>query len=370
MRQAASLTQHRSAWVVRELCSRTYVPDHKSDTTFFTFHFSLFLDIVVFRPFSHGGHAAFFASLKGVSLTLPAVKNLLLSLLLLACLRPLDAQADFPFPTDSAEWIVYKVYGIIGPEDYFVVYRDFVSGQDSVFEGKTYSVAWRQDLCSCTCVTPGYLPVANQTPFILGGIREEDGKVFFTVFGGDGATYFRPVHDTLLFDFTAQAGDTLPYGDKQLAVTDVTEDMDGRRTVHLKILPLGVPRTWVEGQGSAGLLETLEWFNQNGSCFGNAMPSTCNVPCEVVTAIADPYPDVLRLDVHPSPAMGRVTMGMPVAWPGADLYVFTPDGRLLSVLSEIAQGQTLDVSGYPPGLIILVAIDGEGRRATGRFVKR
>lgn len=298
------------------------------------------------------------------------MKNLLLSLLLLAALRPLVAQGDFPFPTDSAEWIVYKVYGIIGPEDYFVVYRDFVNGQDSVFEGKTYTVAWRQDLCNCTCVTPGYLPAANQAPFILGGIREEDGKVFFTAFGGDGATYFRPVHDTLLFDFTAQPGDTLPYGETALEVTDVTEDTDGRKTVHLKILPFGVPRTWVEGQGSAGLLETLEWFNQNGSCFSRGLPSTCDVPCEVVTAIADPAPGVLSIAVHPSPATDRVTMSMPDTWTRADVYFFTPDGRMLSSYPDVAPDQPLDVSGCPPGLVIIAAMADDGRRATGRFIKR
>jgi hypothetical protein len=298
------------------------------------------------------------------------MKRLFLFALLLAAFRPLTAQGGFPFPMDSAEWVVYKVYGIIGPEDYFVVYRDFVNGQDRVFEGKSYTIAWRQDLCSCTCVTPGYLPAANQAPRLLGGIREENGKVFFTVFGGDGATYFRPVHDTLLFDFTAQPGDTIPYGETQLAVTDITTDNDGRKTIHLRILPFGVPRTWVEGQGSAGLLETLEWFNQNGSCFSEELPSSCTIPCEVTTALGDPGPVMERIAVHPSLASDQVTLALPDSWTRADIACFTPDGRMILGHTDVPSGQTIDVSGCPDGLVILVAVDNDGRRATGRFVKR
>jgi len=298
------------------------------------------------------------------------MKHLLFSILALAAFRTGLAQGPFPFPR-VAEWIVYKVYGIIGPEDYFVVYRDYVSGQDSVFEGKTYTVAWRQDLCSCTCVEPGYGPSFNQVPFILGGIREEAGKVYYTRFGGDGTTYFRPVHDTLLFDFTVQPGDTILYANQtSLAVTDVTEDLEGRKTIHLKILPLGVPRTWVEGQGSAGLFETLEWFNQNGSCFSVEQPSTCPVPCEVVTAVGEPRAERGIISVRPTLATDWVEVDIPLDWQAREAVIYGSDGRLLARYPDLREDGSLDVSALPPGVVYLVAISHDDRRAVARFIKQ
>jgi hypothetical protein len=267
--------------------------------------------------------------------------------------------------------MVAKVYGVIGPNDYFELYRDFVNGQDSVFMGHTYTIAYRQPLCQCTCVQPGYLPQSNQNPFVLGGIREDSGKVYFTKFGSDGSAYFKPFRDTLLFDFTAQPGDTLVYEDGiKLAFTGVETLSDGRKKVLFKLLPIGYPRAWIEGQGCEGLLETTRWFNMNfnGCCFSNGLPSTCTVPCNVTTGLPA-IETIDGLEIFPSPATDRVTVTLPEGWTSADCWFFSSDGALISTQTNLTTGSSVDLTMAPPGMVAVYVVGSDGRQGIVRIVK-
>mgnify|MGYP000875032789 FL=1 len=278
------------------------------------------------------------------------------------------SQSAFPFPTAHAEWVVYKVYPIIGPTDEFLVYRNFVEG-DSVFMGKTYTKVFRQDLCRCICsVRNNYLPIGAQ-PMLLGGVREENHRVYFTKFGaGNGQSYYSPVTDTLLFDFTAQAGDSIPYAGNTTLVVDLVDTAsDGRKQIHFKVHPPGYPGVWKEGIGSAGILETTEFFFSNGSCFSDQVPSACSIPC-AVTAVEDPVVHP-RFQVMPTLASDVVRIDGSDPSEQYSVQILSSTGALLETYSGILSGDPINIGHLPSGILVFQIRSSNGAVGAGKVIK-
>ncbi|HAD11306.1 MAG TPA: hypothetical protein DCF33_02590, partial [Saprospirales bacterium] len=227
----------------------------------------------------------------------------------------LDAQSNFPFPMDYAEWHYRTVTPIIGPNDMFRHQRNILDG-DSVFNGKLYAKVYSQTLCECDCSSQNgnyTTPWSGQSKNLLGGVREEAGKVYFTTFGKPPFTsYFRPVLDTLLFDFTLNVGDSLDYAlGIRFAVTKVDTTSEGRRRVHLFTYNGPIPKTaiWVEGIGyDWGLFSTANYVKDytyftGFSCF-STMPDVCGIPC-ALTDISEVDQEG-QISIYPSFAMSEV----------------------------------------------------------------
>lgn len=298
--------------------------------------------------------------------------------LCLIFLQSSSAQGNFPFPDTYAEWHYRTVSPLIGPTDYFSHRREILEG-DSVFQGKTYHKLYTQLLCVCDCNTqngPYTQPWSGQSKSLMGGVREEAGKVYFTTFGkqpNDG--YFRPVVDTLLFDFTLNQWDTLNYDlGVKFTVIKVDSTMEGRRRVHLFAQNGPVPKTviWIEGMGySSGLLNSsvyvkdYQYFTGH-SCFSTSA-GVCSIPC-AVTSVND-QASLEELRIYPNFAENELFLELGEGFDRIKGYVYAVDGRLITPLDATGKSATLQVAGWPRGMLYFVLEKADGRTIARSYVR-
>ena len=289
-----------------------------------------------------------------------------------------SAQGNFPFPDTYAEWHFRTVSPLIGPTDYFSHKREIMEG-DSVFHGKTYHKLYSQLLCVCDCNSqngPYTQPWSGQSKSLMGGVREEAGKVYFTTFGkqpNDG--YFRPVVDTLLFDFTLNQWDTLNYDlGVKFTVTKVDSTMEGRRRVYLFAQNGPIPKTvvWIEGMGyDYGLLNSsvyvkdYQYFTGH-SCFTTSAGG-CSIPC-AVTSVTD-QATLEELLIYPNLAENELFLELGDGFNRIKGYVYAVDGRLITTLDAIGKSATLQVSDWPRGMLYFVLEKADGRTAARPYVR-
>lgn len=311
----------------------------------------------------------------------PMLYNSMLRILTIAALAMtpicLFGQGNFPFPTGYAEWQWITVSPVIGPNDEYTQIRNFIEG-DTIFEGKQYSKAYRQTLCRCFCPSTNaqFSPAANQSVKLIGGVREEAGKVYFSTFGqAPFNAYLRPVVDTLLFDFTLGLGDTLVYGGHTLTVTEISMTTEGRKRINLMSLPGGIPKqaSWTEGIGDVGLLESISRlegsaFYTGNSCFSAGQPSSCTVRCALSTAISEPE-TVEHILIYPSFARETANIEVGDGFSGITLQVFSADGRLHQSIRHEANTLVLNLRDWPAGLYHFVFEKTSGQRVSRRYVR-
>jgi len=273
----------------------------------------------------------------------------------------LSAQGNFPFPKENAEWQFTTVHPILGPNDAFDIYRNFVEG-DSVFNGKLYSKAYFQPLCGCICTANGPFNPANQQKRLIGGVREENNKVYFTTFGQPPFDhYYRPVGDTLLFDFTLQLEDTINYGGYSLRVTQTGTNPDGRTYVRLST-PIdtvwGEPATvihWTEGIGFWGLLETIPYLNgdyYDNYCFSDDPLDPCPIPC-AVTGTATPELET-QVKIYPSFAQETVQVELGNGFSKLNLQIYSAQGSLIRSVHEESNTAEINIKNLPVGAYLFV----------------
>lgn len=283
------------------------------------------------------------------------MKYIATQLLLIGTFAATFAQGNFTFPSTYGEWVVYEVYPVIGPNDYYTVYRNFISG-DTVFNGKTYSKTYSQNLCVCSiCHSPvSYQPSALQQAVLIGGVREENGIVYWSKLGqGDGLSYFSPVIDTMLFNFNLEVNDTFDYDNTKFMVESITLEPSGRKNFGLRHLT-SPPylATWIEGIGSSGLFETTDWLHQNGSCFSSSHPSTCVLPCSLISDTEAPF-DKNQIKVYPTVATEDLTIEFNTIAEQADVSVFAMDGRLLANYPAFVSGKKIPVDQFSSGILLV-----------------
>lgn len=299
---------------------------------------------------------------------------------LLACiffllnLHSSNAQGNFPFPNNYAEWHYRTVSPLIGPTDFFSHKREIMEG-DSIFQGKIYQKVYSQLLCVCDCNTQNgsyTQPWSGQGKQLLGGVREEAGKVYFTNFGKPPFdAYFRPVGDTLLYDFTLNQWDTLNYDlGVQFTVIKVDFTNDGRRRLELFAQSGPIPKTvvWTEGIGyDYGLLNSSafvkNYFYITGySCFSTTN-GVCPIPCALSSVSDAALPEELSL--YPNFAEHELFLELGNGFDGIKGFVYTVDGRLITHLDAPGKLVNLNVSDWPKGMLYFVL-----ERADGQTVAR
>jgi hypothetical protein len=296
-------------------------------------------------------------------------KNLFLALWALSLSQVSRTQSNFSFPTAHAEWVVHQVYPVVGPTDIFTVFRQFLQG-DSVFLGKTYTKVYEQNMCYCLCTSQAtnYIPM-NSQPYLLGGVREENEKIYFTKFGaGTGEYYFSPLVDTLLYDFTAQPGDTIPYANDYVLVVDLVDTTyDGRKRINFKIYPPGFPGHWTEGIGSRGLLETTTFLYINDFCFSDEEPSTCSIPCEATAT--EELVSLPGIRVKPALASDFVRVECSDPSERYALQIFSIGGALLDNRRNIGSDDSIAIGHLPPGILVFQFQSTKGIVSTTKIVK-
>jgi len=289
-----------------------------------------------------------------------------------------SAQGNFPFPDTYAEWHYRTVTPLIGPTDFFSHKREILEG-DSMFHGKTYHKLYSQLLCVCDCNTQNgsyTQPWSGQAKSLMGGVREEAGKVYFTTFGKQpNDAYFRPVVDTLLFDFTLNQWDTLNYDlGVQFTVIKVDSTAEGRRTVQLFAQSGPVPKTvvWIEGMGyNYGLLNSSVYVKDyqyfTGQSCITSTTGGCSIPC-AVTGVTDKG-SLEELRIYPNFAENELFLELGEGFDRIKGYVYAVDGRLISSLDAPAKSATLQVSDWPKGMLYFVLEKADGRTVARPYIR-
>jgi hypothetical protein len=214
----------------------------------------------------------------------------------------------------------------------------------------------------------------NGDPHLFTVLREEDGKVW--------KRHLNTSVETLLYDFTANVGDTLCFGEPgaSFVLDSISIEQIGsvdRRKFWfgLEYDGFGNPRTketWVEGFGSDfGLLwsgyygvydgwHCLLCFHQNGELvWQNPEYNTCTYPYDAVEENKE-----TGISVYPNPVRDRVVIeGIEVA----EVEVYSVLGQMVKT---VRAANEIDLNGLVEGIYMLRITDVEGKVYTNKITVR
>ena len=208
------------------------------------------------------------------------------------------------------------------------------------------------------------------SPYQVALLREEDGKVWKTYNG---------ISEILLYDFTANVGDSLVcgYGDYFVLDSISIEQIGG---VDRKKFWLGLEydftgepyamETWIEGIGSdLGLLYCGSYYFCGGYyralCFhqdGELIWQNPEYDACVITSVEEINDKVIS--VYPNPAMEKVTIDGVEA---AEVQVYNAFGQLVKT---IRNSNEIPVAGLVEGVYLLRITDADGKCYTNRVAVR
>ena len=209
------------------------------------------------------------------------------------------------------------------------------------------------------------------TPTLAALLREEDGKVWETYNGNS---------EILLYDFTANVGDSLVcgYGDYFVLDSISIEQIGGvdrkKFWFGLEYDFIGEPyamETWIEGIGSDfGLLYCGSYYFCGGYyralCFhqdGELIWQNPEYDACVITSVEEINDKVIS--VYPNPAMEIVTIDGVEA---AEVQVYNALGQLVKTVRDANE---ISVAGLAEGVYLVRITDVEGKKHVARMaVKR
>lgn len=282
-------------------------------------------------------------------------KTLFIAVLLALAATNLKAQDYEPIIQEGNEWHTLDVIVNPGfpPNHHYSTLVHWIS-DDTLVEGVRYTKV---------------LETRNGegTPRLAALLREENGKVWKR----ESST------DLLLYDFTAQVGDTVRFGDfaESFVVDSISIEQIGgvdRKKIWfgLEYDITGEPyaiETWTEGIGSDMGLLFSGWFYATGGyyqalCFHqngellwqNEYYGTC-----MVDAVDEM--DVSTISLYPNPASGATHIEGVEA---AEVQAYNALGQLVKT---VRGSNEVDVSGLPEGLYLLRITDGQGMNHTAKM---
>ena len=208
------------------------------------------------------------------------------------------------------------------------------------------------------------------SPYQVALLREEDGKVWKTYNG---------ISEILLYDFTANVGDSLVcgYGDYFVLDSISIEQIGGvdrkKFWFGLEYDFTGEPyamETWIEGIGSdLGLLYCGSYYFCGGYyralCFhqdGELIWQNPEYDACVITSVEEINDKVIS--VYPNPAMETVTIDGVEA---AEVQVYNALGQLVKTVRDANE---IPVTDLPQGVYLLRITDAEGRNFLAKVAVR
>ena len=208
------------------------------------------------------------------------------------------------------------------------------------------------------------------TPTLAALLREEDGKVWETYNGNS---------EILLYDFTANVGDSLVcgYGDYFVLDSISIEQIGGvdrkKFWFGLEYDFTGEPyamETWIEGIGSdLGLLYCGSYYFCGGYyralCFhqdGELIWQNPEYDACVITSVEEINDKVIS--VYPNPAMEIVTIDGVEA---AEVQVYNALGQLVKTVRDANE---IPVAGLAEGVYLLRIVDADGKVYTNKITIR
>jgi len=331
------------------------------------------------------------------------INSLLFVFLALASALIANAQ-DKPFYLDDAKWTIERIYPILGSEDghgYWEIY----TLDDTTVMDKAYRKVAIRNLCELWPDVNGDLqpnPNLHTDEFLLGGLREEAGKVFFLRFDRPLPWKFLQSQlknfvvetDYLLYDFNALPGDTVRFSDlnsftvsngdttfftkenytiieEELSAIDNHRRWRTRSSGTFNPMETG---TWIEGIGSSyGLLGSYDSFLTYLRCFslgGEVLfyGDNCE-PCAGIVSANSPSPSK-ALNIYPNPARHRLLVASSPRDKLRRINIYDSLGRLTEAWRGDQAQVELDIAGYPAGIFVVEIQLERGAKQMERLIVR
>ena len=276
----------------------------------------------------------------------------LLALLLMAGGVKTQAQEYVPIIQEGNEWYTLDAIVCKDTEGHYNTLVNWLSGDTLINEVRYAKVMETLN--------------GEGTPYQVALLREEDGKVWETYNGNS---------EILLYDFTANVGDSLVcgYGDYFVLDSISIEQIGGvdrkKFWFGLEYDFTGEPyamETWIEGIGSdLGLLYCGSYYFCGGYyralCFhqdGELIWQNPEYNACVITSVEEINDKVIS--VYPNPAMEKVTID---GIDAAEVQVYNALGRLVKTVRDTNE---ICVAGLADGVYLVRIRDKEG----GSFMEK
>ena len=270
----------------------------------------------------------------------------LLALLLMAGGVKTQAQEYVPMIQEGNEWCTLEAIVCKDTEGHYNTLVNWLSGDTLINEVRFTKVMETLN--------------GEGSPYQVALLREEDGKVWKTYNG---------ISEILLYDFTANVGDSLVcgYGDYFVLDSISIEQIGGvdrkKFWFGLEYDFTGEPyamETWIEGIGSdLGLLYCGSYYFCGGYyralCFhqdGELIWQNPEYDACVITSVEEINDKVIS--VYPNPAMEKVTIDGVEA---AEVQVYNAFGQLVKT---IRNSNEIPVAGLAEGVYLLRIVDADG----------
>ena len=280
----------------------------------------------------------------------------LLALLLLAGGVKTQAQEYVPIIQEGNEWCTLDAIVCKDTEGHYNTLVNWLSGDTLINEVRYAKVMETLN--------------GEGTPYQVALLREEDGKVWESYNGNS---------EILLYDFTANVGDSLVcgYGDYFVLDSISIEQIGGvdrkKFWFGLEYDFTGEPyamETWIEGIGSdLGLLYCGSYYFCGGYyralCFhqdGELIWQNPEYDACVITSVEEINDKVIS--VYPNPAMEKVTIDGVEA---AEVQVYNAFGQLVKT---IRNSNEIPVAGLAERVYLVRIMDAEGKVYTNKITKR
>ena len=280
----------------------------------------------------------------------------LLALLLLAGGVKTQAQEYVPMIQEGNEWCTLEAIVCKDTEGHYNTLVNWLSGDTLINEVRFTKVMETLN--------------GEGSPYQVALLREEDGKVWETYNGNS---------EILLYDFTANVGDSLVcgYGDYFVLDSISIEQIGGvdrkKFWFGLEYDFIGEPyamETWIEGIGSDyGLLYCGSYYFCGGYyralCFhqdGELIWQNPEYDACVITSVEEINDKVIS--VYPNPAMEKVTIDGVEA---AEVQVYNAFGQLVKT---IRNSNEIPVAGLAERVYLVRIMDAEGKVYTNKITKR
>ena len=280
----------------------------------------------------------------------------LVALLMMAGGVTMQAQEYEPIIREGNEWYTLNAIVCKDTEGHYNTFVNWLSGDTLINEVRYTKVMETLN--------------GEGTPYQVALLREEDGKVWETYNGNS---------EILLYDFTANVGDSLVcgYGDYFVLDSISIEKIGGvdrkKFWFGLEYDFTGEPyamETWIEGIGSdLGLLYCGSYYFCGGYyralCFhqdGELIWQNPEYDACVITSVEEINDKVIS--VYPNPAMETVTIDGVEA---AEVQVYNALGQLVKTVRDANE---IPVTDLPQGVYLLRITDAEGRNFLAKVAVR
>jgi hypothetical protein len=232
----------------------------------------------------------------------------------------INAQEYVPFPDSTALW-VYKQAAGEAPDDFF--YYAYYQNGDTVIGDKTYHKIWGKQL--------------NGSFYYIAAIREENKKIYCVMSSYKAATCVDNDVEALLYDFTANVGDTvIPncYTDVVIGKGE-TEIFGKKREVFEIYKDRSYHYNWYTGVGgSQELFDPIIYLFEYASwliCFYDGVDDPDKMFKECLKPDSVPVIKQETVSLYPNPFNENLTFSVSHSPPnrGYAVYLYNMQGTLV-----------------------------------------